>query len=144
MIETADNYFFNINWNDLEKNTHRVGFFSIYNEKFYFKIKGKESIERAYDKGFAGMPGVESDKIYVSANQVFDRLKKMLGIVETKEQDIETIKELLSSKIEEDETLENRRDRLSFDKMTEREAEECQREIDELEELANKKNDEGR
>lgn len=145
MSEIADNnYFFNINWNDLEKNTHRVGFFCIYNEKFYFKIKGKENAERAYMNGFAGMPGVESDRIYVSANQVFDRLKKMLGIEGTREQDIESIKELLSNKIEEDETLENRRDRLGFDKMTEREADECQKEIDELEELVNTKNDEVR
>lgn len=140
-MENVDNYFLNVNWNDLEKNTHRVGFLSLYNEKFYFKIRGKENIQRAYDQGFGGIPGIQPDRIYVSSNEMFNILKKRLGIRENEKEKIEIMKELLGNKIDGDTMIDNRRDKISFDNMTERESEECKKEIDELEQLENKKTD---
>lgn len=141
MMEKVDDYFLNVNWSDLDKNTHRVGFFIIYNQKFYFKIRGKESIPRAYDQGFAGRPGVLPDKIYASYNEVFDTLKKVLGIKENEKDNVKIMKEILGNIIENDETLENRRDRISIEAMNEREIEECKKEIDEVEQTKNKATD---
>ena len=141
IMKNIDNYFLNVNWKDLDKNTHRVGFLSLYNEKFYFKIRGKESIQRAYDQGFGGIPGIQAERVYVSANEMFNVIKKRLGIRETEKEKMEIMKELLCNKIESDTILYNRRDRISFEAMTEREVEECRKEIDELERLANKKTD---
>lgn len=141
MMENVDNYFLNVNWNDLDKNTHRVGFLSLYNEKFYFKIRGKENIQRAYDQGFGGIPGIQADRIYVSNNEMFNVLKKRLGLIEAKKEKMEIMKDLLSNKMESDPILDNRRDRISFDAMTEREVEECRKEIDELERINNKRED---
>ena len=87
-MENVDNCFLNVNWNDLDKNTHRVGFLSLYNEKFYFKIRGKETIQRAYDQGFAGIPGIQTDRIYVSSNEMFNILKKRLGIREENKENL--------------------------------------------------------
>ena len=143
-MEKTDNCFLNVNWNDLDKNTHRVGFLSLYNEKFYFKIRGKETIQRAYDQGFGGIPGIQPDRIYVSSNDMFNILKKRLGIREENKEKIEIMKEILGNKIEEETILDNRRDRINFENMTEREIEECKKEIEELENSKNKKEDVGR
>lgn len=130
-MDRPDNYFLNVNWDDLDKNTHRVGFLSLYKEKFYFMIKGKENIPRAYNQGFNGIPGIKTDKIYVSKNEMFNILKKRLGIRETEK--INIIQRILSEKIGDNSTLYNRRDRISFGQMNEREAEDCKKEIDTLE-----------
>ena len=70
---------------------------------------------------------------------MFNILKKRLGIQEDKKEKVEILKSLLEKKIEGETMLDNRRDRINFEIMTEREIEECKKQIDELEELNDKK-----
>ena len=133
--EMKDDCFLNVNWNDLEKNTHKVGFLCLYNDKYFFKIEDEETIPTAYNHGFVTSPGVQSGKIYVSKNELFDLLKKRLGIEETDESKISIMKSLISSKLENEVNsqgqITNPRDRISFDEMSEMQEKECKKEIDE-------------
>lgn len=132
-MENIDNYFLNINWTDLEDFAESVGYFCLYNDKFYFKISSEEKIPEIYSRGFGGMPGVQPDRIYVSNNEMFNILKKRLGMREGEKEKIEIMKELLGNKIDGDNLLDNKRDRISFTPMTEEEVLKCKIEIDELE-----------
>ena len=129
-----NNYFLNVNWNDQSKNTHRLGFLGLYNDKFYFKIRSDSS---AYEHGFKGMIGIQDDKIYVSSRDMFNILKKRLGLREGKKEKMEIMKELISKRMENEKNysnqLTNTRDKLSFDEVTDTEEEKYIKEIDEVE-----------
>ena len=133
--EMRDDYFLNINWNDLEKNTHRIGFLALYNEKFYFKIDDEEYANSAYSHGFDGIPGVQQGRVYMSKTQMFDIITKRIGIDQTDKKKIDIIKQLISNRLDgslnSQNQLTNKRDKISFDEMTEMQANECKNEIDE-------------
>jgi len=139
-MENLDNYFLNVIWRGLKNDDLPVGYFVLYNQRFYFKICGKESAPRAYQEGFDGRPGIIADKIY-SSSEVFDTVNKILGLKDTEKDKIEILKEILVSKIEGKSALQNKRDNISFTKMKESDIEKCKMEIEEMEQQSNSDNE---
>ncbi len=129
-----NSYFLNVNWNDQSKVARNLGFLGLYNDKIYFKISSNSS---AYEHGFKGMIGIQDDKIYVSSRDMFNILKKRLGLREGKKEKIEIMKELISKRMESEKShsnqLTNTRDKLSFNEATDAEREKYIKEIDEVE-----------
>ena len=67
-------YVFNLNWDDIKKNSIKVGCLAQINEEFYFVISTEKNAETAYQNGFIGIPGFKPGEIYKS-QELFDFFK---------------------------------------------------------------------
>lgn len=70
-------YVFNINWEDEEKQLHRIGFLAQLDGSFYLIIKNEENAKIAYDNGFIGIPGFKLQEVYKS-EELFDFFKNRI------------------------------------------------------------------
>ncbi len=77
MNKEKDNYFFHLNWADNHKNQYRVGLLAQVAQSFYFVIKDEKNAESAYKRGFVGISGFKTNKIYKS-DELFDFFKSRI------------------------------------------------------------------
>ena len=71
-------YIFNINWQDIRKNSYKVGLLAQIDKIFYFIMSSPKNAEFAYKNGFAGIPGFHPDTIYKS-QELFDFFKSRIS-----------------------------------------------------------------
>ena len=66
MENNNKDYIFYLMWEDELKEKRAVGYLAQIDKNFYLLISGRENAEKAYEKGFIGMPGFKTDEIYRS------------------------------------------------------------------------------
>lgn len=76
-------YMFYLNWEDNEKNIFKVGYLAQIEKEYYLVIRSDErnsensSEKSVYDRGFIGIPGFISGRIYKSP-ELFDFFKNRI------------------------------------------------------------------
>ena len=70
-------YFFYINWEDTEKNRHRIGMLAQIENVYYLKMNSRENASSAYSSGCIGIPGFQNDRVYKS-EELFDFFKRRI------------------------------------------------------------------
>lgn len=70
-MENKKDYIFNLNWEDIKKNSIKVGCLAQVDGEYYFVISNERNAETAYENGFIGIPGFKPGEIYKS-QRLFD------------------------------------------------------------------------
>lgn len=68
----SKDYVFHINWADRHKQPYRVGILAQIDNVFYLILKNEETAKTAYSNGYDGLPGFDSDEVYISEKKLFD------------------------------------------------------------------------
>lgn len=71
-------YIFHLNWQDMQKNSFRVGFLAQIQKEYYFILSERKTAESAYNRGFVGIPGFKAGEIYKSA-ELFDFFERRIS-----------------------------------------------------------------
>ncbi len=71
-------YIFHLDWQDIQKNSFRVGFLAQIEKEFYFILSERKIAESAYNRGFVGIPGFRAGEIYRSA-ELFDFFERRIS-----------------------------------------------------------------